>query len=98
MDRGHRTRVNYGTNQMLLPVMVSALVIHASFAHLAFSRLPGLYQAAPLRLDFAPTIGGGQLSALLLTGLLLSEIIEERGNMSVIFSRVNNSKCMMEKI
>lgn len=30
------SRVNYYTNQMLLLVMVSALVIHASFTHLAF--------------------------------------------------------------
>ncbi len=30
------SRVNYYTNQMPLPVMVSALMIHASFAHLAF--------------------------------------------------------------
>lgn len=33
------SRVNYYTNQKPLPVMVSALMIHASFAHLAFFTL-----------------------------------------------------------
>lgn len=43
------SRVNYYTNQMPLPVMVSALMIHASFAHLAFLRLPEFYHVLPLR-------------------------------------------------
>lgn len=43
------SRVNYYTNQMPLPVMVSALMIHASFAHLAFLRLPEFYRVVPLR-------------------------------------------------
>lgn len=43
-------RVNYSTNQMPPPVMVSGLVSHASFAHLAFFlRLPEFCHVAPLR-------------------------------------------------
>lgn len=43
--------VNDYTNQMPPPVMVDALMIHASFAHLAFLRLPEFYHVAPQRLS-----------------------------------------------
>ncbi len=48
------SRVNYYTNQMPPPLMVSALMIRASFAHLAFLRLPEFYHVAPLRRSRSP--------------------------------------------
>lgn len=52
------SRVNYCTNQMPLPMMVNALVIHASFTHLAFLRLPEFYHAVPLRHSSSPSPAG----------------------------------------
>lgn len=43
------SKVNYYTNQRPFPEMVSALVTHASFVHLAFLRLPEFYHVVPLR-------------------------------------------------
>lgn len=48
------SRVNYYTNRSPLAVMVSALVIRASFAHLAFLRLPEFYHVVPLRHSPSP--------------------------------------------
>lgn len=100
------SRVNCCTNQMLPPVMASALMICASFTHLAFLRLPDFSPAELLRLSTALQVCSPgahfekcNFSAPLLTGLLLSEITEERRgkcqSVSHLFSllvshRVNN--------
>lgn len=100
------SRVNYYTNQMPPPVMVGALMIHASFAHLAFFTLTWVLScgASETLCRFAPR-------ALILRSVTFCSVADrtviiwdnrakeekkKRQNMSVIFfllvsCRVSNS-------